>query len=95
MIETIANKYAQPSYQDVVVAIELLNEPLGSALASESQLVQFYKDGFGKVRSVSDTPVILEDAFEKATFWNDVLSTGGNNGLSFLVGRLLGAANPR
>ena len=90
MLEIIANKYAQPSYQDVVVAIELLNEPLGSALASTDELVQFYKDGYGKVRSVSDTPVIIEDAFEQSTFWNDVLSSGGDNGLSYLLLKITG-----
>lgn len=85
VIQMLADKYAQPSYQDVVVAIELLNEPLGSALASTGELVQFYKDGFGEVRSVSDTPVVLQDAFEQSTFWNDVLSTGGDNGSSFFI----------
>ena len=81
VIQMIADKYAQPSYQDVVVGIELLNEPLASALPSTPELVQYYKDGFGEIRTVSDTTVILQDAFEQATFWNDVLSTGGDNGV--------------
>ena len=75
VLKIIANKYAQPSYQDVVVAIELLNEPLASALPSTPDLVQFYKDGYGNVRAVSNTPVMIHDAFEQHGFWNDVLTT--------------------
>ena len=75
VIQIIANKYAQPSYQDVVVAIELLNEPLASAFPSAPDLIQFYKDGYGDVRTISDTPVMIHDAFEQNGFWNDVLTT--------------------
>ena len=75
VIQIIADKYAQPSYQDVVVAIELLNEPLASAFPSTPDLVQFYKDGYGDVRTISDTPVMIHDAFEQNGFWNDVLTT--------------------
>ncbi|KAL9122689.1 MAG: hypothetical protein Q9187_000761 [Circinaria calcarea] len=77
VIQILAKKYAQPSYQDVVVAIQLLNEPLASALASTDVLVQFYKDGYGDVRSVSDTPVVLHDAFQQGGYWNDILAPPG------------------
>ena len=81
VLQTIANKYAQPSYQDVVVAIELLNEPLASALESMDTLIQFYKDGYGEVRSVSNTPVMIHDAFQQGGYWNDILATpGAQNG---------------
>ena len=84
VIQFLANKYAQPSYQDVVAAIELLNEPLASALESTDTLVQFYKDGYGDVRSVSDTPVVLHDAFEQGGYWNDILAPpGARNGQSY------------
>jgi glucan 1,3-beta-glucosidase len=33
VLKTISSKYAQAQYQDVVVSVELLNEPLGSALS--------------------------------------------------------------
>lgn len=80
-IQIIAKKYAQPSYHDVVVAIQLLNEPLASALPSTDILVQFYKDGYGDVRSVSDTPVVLHDGFQKGGYWNDILAPpGARNG---------------
>jgi glucan 1,3-beta-glucosidase len=78
VLETITAKYAQPQYQDVVVAIELLNEPLSSALNFDV-LKQFYRDGYGQVRAVSDTPVVLHDGFVPPSSWNGFLSVSDNN----------------
>lgn len=78
VLETITQKYAQPSYQDVVVAIELLNEPLSSELNYDT-LKQFYRDGFGQVRAVSDTPVMLHDGFNAPSTWNGFLSVSDGN----------------
>ena len=79
-LQLLANKYAAQQYQDVVVAIELLNEPLISAINGGDQIVpQYYKDTYGDVRVVSDTPVIIHDGFENGTYWNGVLSQGGAN----------------
>ena len=75
MIQLIANKYAQNEYQDVVVGIQLLNEPLAESLPGGTDaVVHFYKDGYGDVRRISDTPCILHDAFQNGTFWNNVLN---------------------
>lgn len=76
VLKTISKKYGSESYQDVVVGIELLNEPLGPAL-DMGKLTQFYKDGFGQQRDVSDNVVVIEDAFQNPSYWNGVL--GGNN----------------
>ncbi|MCJ1265206.1 exo-1,3-beta-glucanase [Lobaria immixta] len=76
VIERIASKYAKDSYQDVVVAIELLNEPLPDKLSGIDAVVQFSKDGYGKVRDDSDIPVVVHDAFQEGTFWNGVLGSG-------------------
>ena len=46
-----------------------------------SVLTQFYKDGFGQVKQVTNMPVVLEDAFQNPSYWNGVLSTGGANGI--------------
>ena len=75
VIQQIARTYAQPSYQDVVIGIQLLNEPLASRLPGGTDaVVQFYKDGYGDVRDVSDTPVIIHDAFQPGNFWNGILA---------------------
>jgi glucan 1,3-beta-glucosidase len=78
VLQNITTKYAQPEYQDVVVAIELLNEPLSSEL-NYSELKQFYRDGFDQVRAVSDTPVMLHDGFNPPSSWNGFLSVSDNN----------------
>lgn len=62
----------------MIAAIELLNEPLGSELNMD-ELTQFYRDGFGQVRAVSDTPVMIHDAFESPSEWNGVLSPSDND----------------
>ena len=75
MIQLIANKYAQLSYQDVIVGIQLVNEPLASALTGGTNaVIQFYNDGYGNIRKISNTPVIIHDAFENGTFWDGVLA---------------------
>lgn len=78
VLNTITQKYAQPSYQDVVVAIQLLNEPLGPALNLDG-IKSFYRSGYEQVRSVSDTPVMLHDAFSSPSSWNGFLSVSDNN----------------
>jgi glucan 1,3-beta-glucosidase len=70
VLRNISAKYAQPQYQDVVVAIEILNEPLSPVLNFD-ELQQFYRDGFGTVRNTSDTPVVLHDGFLSASTWNN------------------------
>ncbi|KAL8973148.1 MAG: hypothetical protein Q9197_002472 [Variospora fuerteventurae] len=75
VIQLIANKYAQQSYQDVVVAIELLNEPLAESLTGGTNaVIQYYNDGYGNVRKISNTPVMIHDAFQNGSFWSDVLA---------------------
>lgn len=79
VLQLIANKYAQVSYQDVVVAIELLNEPLPSKLVGGTDaVVQYYNDAYGDVRKISNTPVILHDAFQPGSFWDGVLTWPGS-----------------
>lgn len=78
VLETISTKYAQTQYQDVVVGVELLNEPLSSELNVDA-LKQFYRNGFGQVRAVSDTPVILHDGFEAPSAWNGFLTPSDDN----------------
>jgi glucan 1,3-beta-glucosidase len=62
ILKDIESKYAVPSMQDVVIAIELLNEPYLSQLDS-NMVKQFYRDGFYNLREISDTPAMLHDGF--------------------------------
>jgi glucan 1,3-beta-glucosidase len=78
VLKQIAQKYANPSYHDVVVAIELLNEPKGWAL-DQAQLRQFYREGYGRVREVSDTVVVLSDAFLPPSAYNGFMTPQDQN----------------
>ena len=80
VIQQIANKYAQDQYQDVVVAIEVLNEPLATSIAGGLDTVLgYYDNAYGDIRSISDTEVMVHDAFQTGTTFNDVLTTSGGN----------------
>ncbi|KAL2351066.1 putative Exo-beta-1,3-glucanase [Cryomyces antarcticus] len=79
VLSTIANKYAASAYSDVVVGIELLNEPLASAL-NVDEMKQFYRDGYGRVRQVGNqVTVVLQDAFLPPSTYNGFLSPSDNN----------------
>ncbi|KAI9817151.1 MAG: exo-1,3-beta-glucanase [Pycnora praestabilis] len=85
VLKQISDKYAQPEYDNLVVAIELLNEPLSSELDMEV-VTQFYKDGFGDVRVNSNTTtVIMHDAFEPATYWDNTLTPTNGNAYNVVV----------
>ncbi|KAI9806485.1 MAG: exo-1,3-beta-glucanase [Piccolia ochrophora] len=85
VLAIISEKYAQPEYQDVVVAIELLNEPLGVKLDLD-RLRQFTREGYGRVRDVSqDTTVAFSDAFEEVSTYNGFLTPSDNNAQNVLI----------
>lgn len=80
VLKTISDKYAQPSLQDVIVGIQILNEP---AQYWEDKIKldvtkQFYRDGYGQVRDISDTPVIIGDGFMPPSSWNGFLTPSDN-----------------
>ena len=75
VLSQIAQKYSGDDYSDVVIGIELVNEPLGPALDAD-QLVDFYNDGYEIVRNEGDVPVIIHDAFFQFNhYWDNVLNT--------------------
>ena len=78
VIQQIANKYARQEYQDTVVAIEVLNEPQSTEVnGGPDTVVQYYKDAYGDISVVSDTPVMLHDGFQNGTFWDGILTAPG------------------
>ena len=79
VLRTISQKYAQKSYQDVIIGIQLLNEPALYNGLSRDVLAQFYRDGYGQVREVSDTPVIISDGFTAPNSWNGFLAPSDAN----------------
>jgi glucan 1,3-beta-glucosidase len=88
VLKTISQKYAQRSYQDVVIGIELLNEPQGWRL-NRGELKQFFREGYGRVREVSDTTVVIQDAFDAPASYNGFLTPSDNNAQNVALGMAL------
>ncbi|KAL0264654.1 glucan exo-1,3-beta-glucosidase [Diplodia seriata] len=85
VIRMIADKYAAPSYADVVVGIELLNEPLMANLPGGRGATQsYYQTGFDAVRSVAGNDggamVVIQDGFANPPAWNGFLAGSGVTG---------------
>jgi glucan 1,3-beta-glucosidase len=73
-LEYMAKKYGAFEYNDVVVAIELLNEPLGPVLNMD-QVSEYWRNGWQVVRnSGSDTGVTIHDAFMPIGYWNGFMA---------------------
>lgn len=72
-IQEIKNEFATPEYEDVVEAIELLNEP--ATFADEgmvSVLKNYYQSGFDIIDG--ETEVVLHDGFkEDSHYWDGFL----------------------
>jgi len=80
VLKTISDQYAQTKYQDVVVGIQLLNEPaMYFDNINQDVVRQFYRDGYGQVRDTSDTTVVLHDGFIRPNQWNGFLTPSDNN----------------
>jgi glucan 1,3-beta-glucosidase len=79
ILQHIADRFTQPEYQDVVVGIQLLNEPFTAKL-NEEGLRQFYVNGHAQIRKSSDTLVILHDGFKAPSAWNNFLTPSDSNG---------------
>ncbi|EHL02159.1 putative Glucan 1,3-beta-glucosidase [Glarea lozoyensis 74030] len=73
-IQNLVNRYRND--QDVVTAIELLNEPAN--WGNDMGLVKkFYYDGWGNVRTTSsNTAVVIHDAFLDPQSWNGFMGYG-------------------
>lgn len=81
VIRIISQKYAGPAYQDVIVGIELLNEPLMGSLPGGRPATQaYYQAGFDIVRQSGTAPVIIHDGFATPKSWNGFLTGQGSNG---------------
>lgn len=59
-LRILNERYAKPDMQDVVVAIQPLNEPIVAKIPIDT-VRRFYRDAFYNLRMVSDTPIVLHD----------------------------------
>lgn len=81
VIEIIAQKYGTSSYADVIAGIEVLNEPLMSALVGGRGATQgYYQASYTIVRNNGPAPVVIHDGFANPSSWNGFLTGQGNVG---------------
>lgn len=83
-LRKIEEKYAVPSMQDVVVAIQILNEPYMIKL-DKDMVKSFYRDAYENLRRISDTPVMLHDGFFQPSWMNGFLTLQDNNAQNVIV----------
>lgn len=78
-LKIMVEKYAAPEYLDVVIGIELLNEPLGPALDMDL-LKDYLTKGYDLVRDMgSIQPVVIQDAFQSSGYWNDFMTVASGD----------------
>ncbi|KAG7195765.1 exo-1,3-beta-glucanase [Scheffersomyces spartinae] len=71
VLQYISEKYGAYDYEDVIIGIELLNEPLGPLL-DMNLLRQFYADGYQGLRNTgSVNAAVFQDAFMPDGYWNN------------------------
>jgi glucan 1,3-beta-glucosidase len=83
-LRKIEEKYAVPLMQDVVVAIQVLNEPFLLKLDKE-MVKNFYRDAYYNLREISDTPVMLHDGFLDPAWMNGFLTPQDNGAKNVIV----------
>jgi len=81
VLKYIQAKYGASSYDDVVIGIELLNEPATfDSRLNLGTVKQFYRDGYGNQRTFSQNRVVvLQDAFQPPSSYNGFLTPQDNN----------------
>ncbi|KAI5781505.1 glycoside hydrolase superfamily [Geopyxis carbonaria] len=78
VIRALAKKYSAAKYNNVVSAIQLLNEPLGPLLDMD-KIRQYWMDGWGTIRDYGQVAVVIHDAFAPITSWNGFMTEGWSN----------------
>lgn len=83
-LKILNEKYAKPDLQDVVVAIQPINEPFLAQIPQDT-VQQFYRDAYYNLREFSDTPVMLHDGFADPSWMNGFLTPQDNNAQGVVV----------
>ena len=83
-LRKIEEKYAKPEMQDVVVAIQFLNEPFLMKLDPE-MVTRFHRDAYYNLRDISDTPAMLHDGFKDPSWMNGFLTSQDNGAYNVIV----------
>jgi glucan 1,3-beta-glucosidase len=85
VLKILGEKFANKEAQDVIIAIEILNEPFLDGGLDENMVKQFYCDAFYNLRLISDTPMMMQDGFHNPKWLNWFLSPEDNNAQGVVV----------
>ncbi|TAQ86288.1 hypothetical protein B7494_g5397 [Chlorociboria aeruginascens] len=83
VLETIATKYGTAAYADVVVGIELTNEPVSSGNNQFSVTKSWAQEAYAAVKAVSTNPnllIVMHDAFQGPKSWISIGEKFNANG---------------
>ncbi len=79
VLQKIQSKYGAASYDDVIMGIELLNEPLIASL-NYNTVKQFARDGYNQQRAYSKSRVVVvQDGFRAPKEYNGFLTPSDHN----------------
>lgn len=85
ILKQIQEKYSDPKYDNIVAAIEALNEPLDPALNPDVTR-QFHRDAFGNQRALSQSRVFMfHDGFQQTNTYNGFLTPSDNNAHNVVI----------
>lgn len=72
-LDILLNRYAAPLYYDVIIGIEVVNEPLGPELSMD-KLHAYYDDAYHSLRDFGDQGAVFHDAFMDIGYFEDWLN---------------------
>lgn len=79
VLTTMAAKYSGSEYSDVVIALELVNEPISWSPNDLAITRQFYIDAYNAVQAAltdnKDLQIIMHDSFVPLSEWSDLPTT--------------------
>ena len=78
VLETMAQKYGSASYSDVVIALEIVNEPISYSPNNIATTRQFAQDAYTAIKTAATNPaltVVMHDAFQPLSTWSDLATS--------------------
>lgn len=83
-LNKMLTKYSADEFSDVVIGLELINEPLGPSIDMDKYKQDYLQPAYDYLRNTlgSDQIIIMHDAFEAFNYWDDYMTTEqGNYGI--------------
>lgn len=81
VLNTILERYSSTEFNDTVIGIELINEPLGPSIDMDKLKNDYLAPAYDYLRNHlnSDQVIIIHDAFEAYNYWDNFLTIDEGN----------------